>query len=369
MTVLRTIEENTMISLIRLATLLALLFTANALHAEPYLAIKTGLKCMVCHVNPAGGGKRTAYGQIYGQTTMPAKPTTSILSEVVSRHLDIGGDLRTSTNYASIPDTDNELDFETERATVYIEGKLIPERLTFYLDQRFAPGVSSREAWLMYQTEDKDWFLKAGTFFLPYGLRLEDDSAFIRDATKVNFNNADKGIMIGNDNGPWSTRLSLTNGTNGGAETNKDKQASLRLAYIQPKWRVGTSGNVNPGTDGESRTMYNLFGGLNMFGIEWMAEMDWITDSFDDSRDITQEAFFIEADKEFVKGQNWKLSYDYLDPDSKVNEDQRNRISLIWEYTPISLMQIRVGGRVADGIPQDASQNTDTVFAQLHVWF
>ena len=356
-------------SLIRLAAGLALILTANALHAEPYLAIRTGLKCMICHVNPAGGGKRTAYGQIYGQTTMPAKPSSGLLTEVVSRHLDVGGDLRTSATYSINPEEDDEFEFDTERATLYIEGKLVPDRLTFYLDQRFAPGTSNREAWLMYQTEKKDWFLKAGSFYLPYGLRLEDDSAFIREFTGVSFNNTDDGVMFGNDMGPWSTRLSITNGTNGGAEDNTNKQASLRVAYIKPKWRAGFSGNTNKGSEGNSRNMYNIFGGIRLWEIDFMAEFDWVTDSFEDSRDISQEILFLEGNWEFMKGHNAKLTYEFLDPDNKVSEDQRNRTSLIWEFTPITMTQLRLGTRIADGIPQSNDQNTDTVFAQLHVWF
>ncbi len=353
----------------RMAALLVLTLSANALHAEPYLAVRTGLKCMVCHVNPAGGGKRTAYGQIYGQSIFPAKATSSPLGELVSRYLDIGGDLRTSATSSMIPDEDDQLAFTTDRATVYLEGKLIPDRLTLYLDQRFAPGMSSREAFLMYQTEDKEWFLKAGTFFLPYGLRLEDDSAFIREATGVSFNNTDNGVMLGHDKGPWSTRFSITNGTNGGAETNKDKQGSLRLAYIKPTWRAGFSGNVNDGAEGAKRTMYNIFGGLNIWGMEWMAEMDWVIDQSADSDDITQEIVFLEANKEILKGHNLKVSYEYLDPDNELDEDQRNRTSLIWEYTPMALMQLRAGTRLSDGIPQSSVQNTDIYFAQLHVWF
>ncbi len=356
-------------TLYKFAALLSILLCMESVYAEPYLAVRTGMKCMVCHVNPAGGGKRTAYGQIYGQTVMPSRPATSPLTEVVSRYLDIGADMRTSLTATKVDKGDDQLAFSTDRATFYLEGKLIPQRLTLYLDQRFAPGMSSREAWLMYQTQDQNWFLKAGTFFLPYGLRLEDDLAFIRKETGVSFNNFDNGVMLGHDLGSWSTRFSLTNGTNAGAEDNTNKQGSLRVAYIKPKWRVGVSTSANKGTEGTSRNMYNIFGAMNLLGLEWLAEIDWVTDTAEDNSETKQQISFVEANKEILKGHNLKLSYEYLDPNTDVNEDQRNRVSLLWEYTPIPLMQLRVGTRISDGIPQISAQNDDVVFAQLHAWF
>lgn len=52
-----------------------------------------------------------------------------------------------------------------------------------------------------------------------------------------------------------------------------------------------------------------------------------------------------------------------------LDEDDRSRSSLVWEYTPMPLLQVRTGFRLSRGIPQNDQQNTSEAFLQMHGFF
>src|SRR5262245_812474 len=204
---------------------------APAALAEPYIAVRTGYKCMVCHVNPTGGGKRTEFGAIYGQTALPASrldpstgkeipegaPDPAPFTGRFNQYIGIGADLRANATYTSIPNTNSTNAFDPVRAQVYLEVKPIVDRLTIYLDERVSPGAATnRETYAMLWSADREWYVKAGRMFVPFGLRIEDDTAFIRTITGTSFNSFDDGVEGGVESGPMSVYVSVTNGAGGG---------------------------------------------------------------------------------------------------------------------------------------------------------
>ncbi len=351
------------------ALLLIAIFSMPAL-AEPYLAVRTGQKCMSCHVNPTGGGKRNDAGSIFGQHVLPARSVVDAWNGRVSPYLALGGDLRGNLNVVDRAGTGTLSEFETQRVSLYLEITPVPDVLTLYVDELLSPAASNREAYALLWNQQRDFYLKAGRIFLPYGLRIEDDTAFIRSATGINFSNADNGIEAGYEGGRWSINTALSNGSNGGDELNNAKQLSLRLAHHRQGWQSGASINLNDGPGGSDRNMYNLFAGVKWQGMEWLAELDVIQDEGTTAGTIERRAALVEANRLLSKGHNLKLTLEYYDPDTAISENQQNRSSLVWEYTPLSLLQLRVGLRMAEGIPQAVDgQNDDLLFVQLHSWF
>ena len=356
-------------SFLTLLCAISLLLISRSSFAEPYMALQTGNKCMSCHTNITGGGKRTAYGTAFAQLTLPArKAPEQYWDGRIIDQLYIGGQLRTNASYASVPNQSNEFEFDLQAARLFFELPLLNNRFTIYLDQEFAPGSESREAFALLFFRNRSIYIKAGKFFLPFGFRLEDDTEFIRQITGINFDNSDEGIELGFDSGNNSFRLAVTNGSGGGAETDTGKQYSFLYSYVRQVWRIGASANFND-SGSDERTMVGGFAGLKTGPITWMGEIDYINDEALGATGRDQFVGFAEANWQIRQGHNFKLTYGTFEPDDDVDEDEQNRYSIVYEYTPMGFAQIRAGARIRDGIPQNNLQNTDFYFVQLNAFF
>lgn len=347
-------------------------------HAEPYFAVREGLKCSSCHFNAAGGGMRNVFGNAWAQSALPARRIegtgTDTWTGTVNRFFALGGNLRTNATYTDVPDTAAQSEFDLEEVRAYLAITAVPDRLAVYIDQRLAPGGSTNlEAFARYTTEDQRWQVQAGQFYLPYGLRLEDDTAYIRQVTGINFATPDRGVQLGYESGSLSAQLAVSNGTASGPEPDEGKQVSLRAEHVQNAWRVGAGFNLNH-TDAGDRQMQGVFAGVRTGPIAWLAEADYLVDKTlgpqpGGESERKQWVGLIEANWLISRGQNLKLTAEVFEPDTAIDEDEQNRYSLLWEYFPFQFVQLRVGARIYDGIPQNDLQNLRIYFAQAHGFF
>ncbi len=359
-----------------------LLFLTSIKHvvAEPYLAQRYGQKCMACHTNITGGGKRTTAG-IGFTMAMTDSPVTTSFSPSISEQISLGANFRGDYTYVAFdsPDsndqgiTGDEIEdtssFNINTGNLYLDFAL-SDKITFYLDQEVAPeGGRTREAIAIYKGVfgDND-YLKAGRFFLPFGLRLQDDTEFIREVTGFNFDNSDTGIEYGIEHNELSFRIAASNGTQGAGETNKDKQVSSVLSWVKPNYRLGISGSINRGTNNSERNAYGLFAGLTLGKWVFLAEVDKI-DDIDGDNSPSSIISFVEANYLVRPSTNIKLSYGFHDADDDIDENERTRFSLLGETFLNQFSQLRYGVRRSDGIPQNTLQNQTMVFTEYHVFF
>ncbi|HEV8444364.1 MAG TPA: hypothetical protein VGQ27_12825 [Steroidobacteraceae bacterium] len=358
-------------NILRSVFTLVLLGAAATASAEPYLAAQMGFKCVQCHVNPTGGGLRNVYGDTFAQTVLPQKrigADDDLWTGQVMKFLSVGGNARANYQWEDQPHKTGTNEFEVEEARAYFDFGVIPNRLSIYIDQRFAPGDSTNmEANVRYWITEGALYVKAGRMYLPFGYRLEDDNAFVRQLSGINMQAPDEGVEIGLEHASWTMQMAVSNGAGGGTEIDPGKQVVTRAEFVQPRWRAGASLLYNDASAG-SRSGAGLFGAFNVGPVTLLGEADY----FDDkgiNNGTKLMATLAEADWKLHQGHNVKLTYEWYEPNRDVDNDEQTRTSLLYEWTPIQFIQLRAGVRVYDGIPQNDNQNRKQAFLQLHGFF
>src|SRR5438876_2108602 len=239
--------------LIPLLGALALL-AAGAARAEPYLMVREGAKCSACHTNQTGGGKRTAFAHIHAHDIehdldlLPVPPGVKPFNGEINSYASIGGDLRVQ-NITVFQDRPNRLgrvptneafrrsvrsnDSRVFEFLAYGQVDLLPDFVTLYADEDFTSGATNREAFGMIRGFlPWDTYVKAGRLFPAYGLRVQDDQAFIRARTGYTFQTPDEGGEIGIQPGPFFLASSITNGAAG------DKPFVNRVIQPRIQYRI-----------------------------------------------------------------------------------------------------------------------------------
>lgn len=359
----------------------------SSARAEPYLAIQEGYKCSKCHVNMTGGGKRTDFANIYVQTRLASdffdwkrlgtKPDedadkdnpvktdsqSSFFSGRLNEYIAVGGDFRTLLEETTTPGGPSTQAFNQSKQNIYLEVDLIPDHVTFY---QTIVGGDAREAFGLLKGELKGepYYFKVGQFFLPYGLRLQDDSAFTRAATGFTYHASDVGAELGFEPGPWAFHVAASNGTGSSQETNRYKQLTASGAYVQKRFRLGGSYSTNKDAQGVETVIYGVNGGAQFGRLGILAESDVI-----DNSTVKQRAGILELNLLLYRGNNLKLSYEYHDPDLAIFQNARVRYSLVYEPFLNQFTQVRLGYRDNRGIPQNPGLNSNLYFAELHLFF
>jgi hypothetical protein len=352
---------------------LAILFGGGHAFAEPYLAVRMGLKCEACHVNPTGGGLRSDYGDVFAQTVLPAHPVHGdwgLWTGEVAKMLRVGGDFRYDLNLTQTPHAKTTDQLEVQQGRVYAEAEVIPNRLIFYVDEQVAPGTASNhEAYALFWSANHDWYIKAGQMYLPFGFRFEDQTAFVYDVSSITMYSPDDGLEFGWLHGHWDAQFTASEGTAAGAvPSSAGKEYGAQVSYVESGWRFGLAANDDDSPFAR-RKIIGAFGGVHVGPVDFLGEVDSVENEFAPPANVRQAAALLEADWLISAGNNLKLTLERYDPDRDVHDNRQTRVSLVYELTPIQFLQLRAGVRDYDGPTGVDSQNTRVFFIQLHAFF
>jgi hypothetical protein len=348
------------------ALMLPIAGPSSVLAREPYLSIRTGLRCSQCHVNRTGGGGRNDFGSFYAQTRLPMG-STAFRERSLSRVLAVGVDLRTVASYmvnAATPRSSVSL----LEANLQVEFRLIPDKLAVYVDETLGPaGAYTREGFALLHRLPLDGHLKVGQFFLPFGWRLVDDAEFIRQRTGFTYATPDQGVEVGIEPGPLSLFVAVSNGTQGAPETNTGKQVTGTAALSWRPLRIGTSASRNDGSAGR-RDVIGGFGGVTAGRLTVLGELDFIRDQPATGPVVEQTVVYLEGNLLVRRGVNLKGTFGFLDPDRSIGENARNRARFGIEMFPRSFLQLSAFYVLLQDIPQ-ATTDRDRLVIELHAFF
>lgn len=352
---------------------LAIGIASSAAYAEPYLAVRTGLGCDACHVNRTGGGARTAYGAGYGAQTLPWKklaPAHGLFDGAIGDRVRIGLDGRGGYTGTFRDDGPYIGTAEIAEANVYLSVQLLPDRLSAYIDERLAPGgATAREAFLLYAFSVHALYVKGGKFFLPFGLRFQDDDYATRRGTGFTFDTSDVGAEIGFDDGRWTSALSVTNGTAGAAEQDNGKQYTWTGSHLWTRARVGASVSTNDLPAGARRTVAGVFGAFRAGPVVVLAEVDGIQDEDGAAPERPGRAGQLEVDLSAHDGltvRGFAGSYD-LDLDDSVSSITQWGAGVDW--TPLPGLQVRILYKVGGGPASVPAGRDDRAILEAHIYF
>lgn len=346
--------------------------------AEPYLALRTGLKCSHCHVNRSGGGGRNGFGSVWSQTQLPMR-TFDVRNRDLVSWVAIGLDFRGAFDGALTSGVEPRTVFAVKESQVQLEARLIDDILTFYLDQTVEPDrTKAREVFGMAAWKPLNGYAKVGKFLLPYGWRLWDDQEFIRSATNFTYATPDIGVEVGIEPGPLSWAVSVTNGSFGGTESDGPKLVATNAVLTFRRWRVGASAarNAQPGAH---REIVGAYAGFSVGPLVFLGETDLVFDSFDDttSTDRDQVLAFMEGDWLITRGLNLKVTYGFQDPAASIRSgvgglpedqgDRRTRVRLGLEAFPVPFVQL--SGFWVRWNEADESDDLDVITLEAHVYF
>ncbi|MBI2083059.1 MAG: hypothetical protein HYT76_05775 [Deltaproteobacteria bacterium] len=351
---------------------IALTFSIKNAEAVPYFAVIANTQCSHCHINPTGGGMRSSHGVgLYSEFAL--KKTAHLFDNKfkgqINPYIGIGGDIR--LQHLSTIETPRANNITIPWGALYLRADPI-KYFTFYTDTDLA-NLTSREIYGMihngmisdHDIPTKLW-LKAGRINLPYGLRLPDDSSFIRSDLGFTFAGQDLGVEVGAEPGPFRLALAVTNGVGGGAGDDNGKKAFTWFSEWHRKiFRAGGSFFYNDSL--VSRTLSGgIHSALHLWKFAILGEIDLQrvrTNVVNLSR--TVYVGYGEIDYELTQGLFLKGAYDAID-DNLRGSGLHHRVSGGLEIFPIPFLEVDLLYRMRLG---NGALGDDQIMGIFHAFF
>ncbi len=352
-----------------------LLAAASAFRADavPRYSARYGQRCGLCHVNPSGGGMRTAYAsqQLVPDEIAWARATAEsalVPDPQITRSLAVGADFREL--YIGSSDASRNLDFFQMQGDLYLAFQLEP-RATLY----YGRGMTdSRELFATAYVLPLTGYVKAGRFVPSYGWKFDDHTMYVRDALGLAPPaNSDVGLEVGLQPGRFDVQLGLVNGSRGSTLDTDNRLAQSANAIA--RWSagalgagLGVAGYLQPGRRSDL-AVGGTYGYLTWRGLTWLGELDLARREPADTSRVT--ALVTSHELSFVAHRGLELiaTYDFFDPDRYYASGSKSRWGIGLHCMPRPYLALGTTYRRThfESGPALSGDDFDETVLQLHV--
>ena len=330
-------------------SIMGTLFAAAGAHTIPRYSARYEQDCNLCHFNPTGGGHRSTYATQY---LVPEEMAIKALSEEelenlspeISNSVTIGADLRT---FFFSSDLENPILAAQFEDFFQMQGNLyLAFQMTNRISAHMSRGISSSyELFGLAYVLPLNGYVKVGRFMPPYGWRLTDHTAFVRQF--MGFfppAHTDVGLELGTYPGEFAFNLSVMNGQNGAIQDLDDNLSLVGRGFYRTNLAgvgLGAGASVLRNVDGVGeRIAWGPLAYLYLDPVTWIGEFD--VSRTDSTAGETGKSWFTshELTVQLRQGLDLKGTFDLWDPDSKVDAGRRVRYGVGVEVMPYPFIRI-----------------------------
>ena len=356
--------------------------------ALPRFAVQNGASCMVCHVNPTGGGLRNDYGSnVVALEELPFKRWQAKGDEdwdgTVGDHLQVGGDFRVQGIQYNDSDTTRKSAVFPMQAEVYAYLELHKNAGMF---TKLSAKSSEWEFWGLFKVLPKNGWIKVGQTLPNYGIRLDDHTSFIRygnTSNRTSVGLAQEGLnLFWSPTGtkkPFMIELGLPFGNgflftaSGGTplipistdNSYEMKNFTSQLYFARSFGKFSPMFSVNFMKENDLSLM-GIAGGISFSKFTWTFELDKAENLIDGKNSY---AYYDELAWEIKQGVHLIAKYDFFDPDEKLLTGAISRYTLGVELFPLNVLEVKIQARLSEVDKNGFIQPDPEYLVQFHTWF
>jgi hypothetical protein len=360
--------------------LLILAFAPRA-QALPLYASRMGATCVTCHYDPNGGGIRNEFGFQYEKNRHALEEEEKwakfTVDPKLTSWLQIGFDTRVlyvATHEGGTSGLQASTFFPMQGQVNFA---LTPiDQLTLVASHGIVvqePGFPSpyiaRELYALFRGMPADLYVKVGRFRLPFGLRQDDHTSFIRSQPFLPYDaqQDDAGIEVGSVGRNWFAEGSFTDGgVPSFASTAHAQTFSAKVGRASKAFQFGASGyhRAEQGTIPTS-DRWGLYASTTRGQFTLLGEYAGGTSEGAALPTLNLHAAFAELDYRASRGVDFLGKFDYVDQTGAVATSDR-RYTLECDLNPMPFTEIQLSYRYYNS---SVSVDTDEYLAMLYIPF